>query len=271
MIVEYAKILAYCDKDHSLEIEQIHQSVESWIKETTGHDWEETDYVEFITGNGGSIIKLEHYPVYKITEISPIAYGIQIKNTSGDSRNAFVTVDSDSLDLTVIGGANAMTASEAFSTYTTLSALVTRINAEAKGWDALIYNSAYNDYLSSALMEIDNFFCGPVRGAAPSYKHLEMLDTPYDNYRCTKDTGVVYRSSGWASGYERIVAKYSAYNTVPEDIIGAVLAGVKFLITQHEEGTEGVKQYRIDDLSVTFDDIMPGHILDTVRLHSKVM
>jgi hypothetical protein len=270
MIVEYATVLAYCDKEHSLEIEQIHQSLESWIKATTHHDWELTDYVEFCTAKG-SQLELDHYPVYKITEIAAITTGIEIKNTSTDSRNAYVSIDSDSLDLAVIGGDNAMTATLAFADYATLTLMVAAINDEAKGWAAELYDTDYASYPSAALMEINNFFCGSRRGETPSYYNLQMLDTPYGDYTCDEDTGVVYRSGGWASGRRQIIAKYSAYNTVPEDIPGAVLDGVKFLITRHEQGTLGLKNFSNDGLSATFEQVLPSHILEVIKLRSKVM
>jgi len=270
MIVNYANVLNHCQKDAASYIEQLHKSLESWIKSQTGHDWEENDYVEFCTAKG-SQLELDHYPVYKIVEIAAITSGIQIKNTSTDSRNAYVSIDSDSLDLAVIGGDNVMTATLAFADYATLTLMVSAINDEGKGWEAELYSTAYASYPSSALMEINNFFCGASRGVAPSYRNLEMLDTPYDGYTCDEDIGVVYRDAGWARGRNQVIAKYSAYNVIPEDIKGAVLNGVKFMVTQHEEGTIGLENYSNADLSATFEQVLPSHILDTVRLHSKVM
>lgn len=273
MIVEYATVLAYCNKQHSLEIQQIHNSVESWIKAATGHDWEyDSDgYVEFCTAKGNEL-HLEHYPVYKITEIAPITTGMKIRNTSTDTRNAYVSVDSDSLDLAVIGGANAMTASLAFGTYSTLTLLIAAINAQVKGWDAVVYDTDYNSYLSSALLEVNNFFCGSRRGETPAYYSLPMLDVPYGDYDCDDDTGIVYRSGGWASGRRRVIAKYTAYYTIPEAITGAVLDAVKFLVMRHDDSTEGIETYSTGDLSVTFaENGAPASVLEAVKLHSKVM
>lgn len=271
MIVEYAEVLDALNRDASLTIQKIHEAVEAAIKAKTGHDWEDTDYVEFIDGTGTASIFLDHYPVDSVVEISPVVYGIKIRNTSTDSRNAYVSVDSDSLDLTVIGGTNAMTATLTFADYATLTLMIAAINAEAKGWTALIYDTDFNSYPSPALMHIKNFFCGSSNGTTPSYSYLKILGKPYSGYEVNEKTGEVSFTRGWARGKRNIIAKYSAYASGQADIQEAVKQAIKFLVKQHEDDTEGVSSYSNDGLSVKFDSIMPSNVLDIIKLHSKLM
>ena len=235
----------------------IQDGVEGYAKAILKREPESTSYSEIYDGSGTTDLILNQYPVTALAKVS-ISFDdvIKIKNTSTDSDNAYVTVNSDSLTLTISGGANNGSDDLTFSSYATMSAMVTAINALAKGWDAVIVNSDYNDLKTTSLLEVYNLPCGAYAGETASYEYLywgEPLAVEVD-----ADRGILYRSGGFPAGRRNVLVNYTAgysASDMPADYKLPIMVAVKAIYDRREEDGFAVASYSLGRMGVKYADV----------------
>ena len=260
--------------DPSELVETILNGVDQWVNEWCGLDFDETTYTnELYDGTGHAILYLRNYPIISIAQISISRLtAIKVKNTSTDASNAYVSIDSDSVDLVVSGGDNAGTNSLALATYTTLADIVTAIDALGGGWDAAICSSNYNDILSSQLIKCQAKFCGGRGNSTAAYEYLEIPDDPISDFEFDVDNGEVYYSGGFSRGRNNVLVTYSAgYSSsdMPHDLKMAVMMSVQYLYQKTKEGGIGLSNYSLGHLNIKYADILPPEALEIFNKYKK--
>jgi hypothetical protein len=231
---------------------------------------------ELYNGNGRQHLQVKNPPI----TIAPIVSigrlsAIQIKNTSADATYAAAEVDmvNAKIRLLVLGGANADDTDVDFSSYTTLSAVVTQINAVGKGWDAVIYDSDLDDIKSTALLRT-LVTCGSQRNTTASYEYLEIPDDPVNIDNWNPDTGRIDRSGGFPAGYGNIAISYTGgytATTMPHDLKLAVLAGIKALYDKGEESGFGVNGFTEQGLTVRYAEWLPDITLKAIEDYTRTV
>ena len=240
----------------------IHNGIEGIVKQILGRDPESTSYTRLMHGSGTTKLLLEEYPVTALTKVSTSFQSvIEIKNTSSDASNAYFSVDSDSLDLEVVGGANKDSTSLAFtgeSGYETLSALVIAINAVVKGWTAAVMDSDYNDLETTGLLEEYNVYCGAAGGNTAIYQYIYWGE-PLEGVRLDPDAGIIYCASGFPKGFLNVFVTYTAgYGSTSSQLAAiklAVMKAVKALYDRHGEDGWGVADFSIGALRAKYIDV----------------
>jgi hypothetical protein len=253
-IVSSANILAYTgESTYSTSLQMVHEGIEQMIVDMTNRTFVSTTYSnELYDGEGGSRLRLKHLPITAVSRVSTdIEEVIEIKNTLTDATTAMVTVDATNVTLTVDGGAGNSTNALAIGTYTTLSSLVTAINAlsSAYGWTASIYNTIYNDKKTNKLIaqQID---CTSFL-TAESYQYL-LMGEPVDGRIKIIDGIYIETDSYFPRGSQNIAVSYTG-GAAKADITMLIGILVKAMWMNHQNSTEGLKSYTDGDISVIYE------------------
>lgn len=231
-------------------VSKIHNAIEAWLKRECRRDFESATYKEVYDGNGIDTLFLKQRP---ITAITRVAIGrrdvIGIKNTNSYST-ASVSVNTTGLILTKDDVSNS---DITFASYTTMSAIVTAINALGSGWEAELSNSDYGNFASTNLRPVYGLNC-----IDDSSSYLYMPDLALNSFEAYIEEGYLYNSGLWTKGVKNIfvdyVAGYSSEN-MPDDIKMAVCILVKHLYQKQVEETFGLTNFSMGGLSATFDSI----------------
>jgi hypothetical protein len=224
---------------------------------------------------GRSSIRVKNPPITVAPRVSVgRRSAIKIKNTSLDATAATASVDmaNGKINLIVDGGANDDDSDVDFSTYTTLSAVVTQIVAVGKGWDAEIYDTDLNDIKSVALLR-GIVSCGSQRNqSSVSYEYLEIPADPVNIGRWNPTTGQIYREGGFPSGIQNVAVSYTggySSTTMPHDLKMAVLAGIKALYDKGEEGGFGLNGFSQDGLNIRYAEWLPEITLNALNDYKR--
>lgn len=226
-------------------------------------EFDSTAYVnELYDGSGGQFINLKNYPVL----VAPIVWSgrtdaINIRNTDTTVTYAQALVDKDNakVTLTLAGGSNAGSNDVDYETYTTLSAIVTQINAIGEGWVASIYNSDLDDIVSTQLLP-GSVMCGSQQNTTAGDETLKIPDGLINIERFDGTIGRVYRSAGFAQGFQNYAVSYTggySSTTMPKDLIEAVCEGAAALFTRGAEEGFGAASFSQSELTVKYMDWLP--------------
>lgn len=251
MLVELSDVIKFLDADEEVEtkiISAIQNGAEKAIKNYCNRDLESTVYSEYYDGDGEQYLQLDNYPITALTRVAKgRRSAIRVKNTSTytsatvgvDSTGGLILTKDDTSDSTVT-----------FAAYTTISAMVTAINALGSGWSAVIESSDYTSFKSTELVEMYG------KSAIDSnWVYLDMPDQAIDDFEVKTATGELYRLGGWESGNNNIFVKYTAgFATIPDDLQLAVKILTKYFYTKRNEESFGVKEYWAGDMRVMAED-----------------
>lgn len=243
--------LGITDGDDDGTIKILHAGIEAEISRfCDNRTFDSTAYFELYDGNGKPYLRLNQWPVTAVVVAANREDAIKIKNTT-NAINAYVTIDTTNLTLTLVGTGSS---DLAIATYTTLTTMVDAINAVGSGWSAEVYKSDYDSYPTSYLLPTHNKYCGSFGNTTPGWTELQMIDEPYDDYEVYEDEGRLYRSSCWPRGVKNLPVKYTGgYSTMPDDLKQVVLDMVEYAWDQKSSGFRGVKSYTIEEYSVTYN------------------
>ncbi len=270
-IVSSANILSYTgESTYSTPLQMIHEGVEQMIVDMTDRTFVSTTYSnELYDGEGGSRLRLKHLPITAVSRVSiDPEEVIQIKNTLTDATTAMVTVDATNVTLTVDGGAGNSTSTLAIGTYTTLSSLVTAINAlsSAYGWSASIYNTIYSDKKTNKLIpqQID---CTSFENTE-SYQYL-LMGEPVDGRIKIIDGIWIETDSYFPRGSQNIAVSYTggASNASISMLIGIL---VKAVWTNHQNDSEGLKSYQVGDISMVYADMQNSQMMMDIIANNRL-
>jgi hypothetical protein len=205
-------------------IESLINSTSALINRYTGRTLKSTTHTNEKHNGEGFILFTDNYPITAIVNITDgFQNGIQVKYTSATAYNAYASVSSTGVTLTVDG----VSQSEiTFAAQTTLSAMATAINA-VSGWTASVPNSQNNSYPSSLLFVKLNV------SAINILANLEIPGVPLDCYHEDLDRGQLRLPSGYAREWRNVFITYTAgYTTIPADLVQLCNEIIKLKIDQ---------------------------------------
>ena len=237
--------------DPSGIISNIQGAVEDWIESYCRRVFESASYREVYSGNGTCFLNVDQYPV---TEIIHLAIGTTdaIKITNSTAASASVSVITTGLVLTVDGVADSTVT---FADNSTLTDVVTAVDALGSGWDAALMNSLYGTILSNELIEqygksIVN------RSGDNQWVYLQMSADGEEDYKVYPSRGQINLPSGFSSGDNNVFVNYTAgysTTTMPEDLKLAVKIIVKRIYQSRQEEIFGVNAYEAGDWNIELD------------------
>ena len=259
--------------DPSDLVATVRNDIEADILTEVRDDYASASYVnQLYSGDGTRYLRLRNWPVTVLSSVSwskrPV---IQIRNTSSDATRALVSVDvaDQELRLSVIGGDNAGVSSPIDLTAAgsdTIAELITTINALGVGWDALIDDPAFEDMLSTELLEVKGLVVTDIEDkGTPPYEDLLAPD-PIIQVDVNEETGMVYMPGGWPEGNRNVMATYTGgFSTIPGDLKGAVLRLVKLTYDKIQESGDGMRTVSLGGgVSLAYLDEIPSAIQNTL-------
>jgi hypothetical protein len=174
---------------------------------------------------GGEYLILNNYPVTNIVQVCEGEIdAIKIKYTSSTAFNAYATVTTTGVILTVDGVSEAELTFAGFATMTLMAAKID----EKLGWEASIASSDYGGWPSSLLFEKRNVY------ALNQYSYLQSPEEPLDEYKEDLEAGMIYLTSGFDKDFKNVYVTYTAgYSTIPASLEEICIELVKF---KYEKG-----------------------------------
>lgn len=273
-IVQDQEILSYFDSlDESQQFKILEQRdfVEAQIQRECRRNFESQTYVlERYSGTGSRKLFLRNYP---ITSIQRIAIGtldiIRITNTNTGTI-ASVSVNSTSI---VLNRDGIVDATLLFATYTTLSTMVTAINATGHGWTAELLNSLYSSYKSDSL--IKKFGLSTID---TNYVYLQIpYDAEYD-FEVDDQKGIIYHNvSFFLRGFNNIFVTYTAgYSAadMPDDLKMAIKILTNLYYDKNTNNAYGLQEYKIGDIAYRWlkdSAIFPLEVQNIISKYRRIM
>lgn len=261
--------------DPSAMVLSIRDAAESAIEAYCRRTFASTTYtLEKYSTNGTRYIYLNNYPV---TSIQMIAVGTRdamyVYNTN-ETSYASVSVTSAAVVLSRDGSTDATLT---FVANTTISAMVTAINAVGNGWVAVVSSSDFNNFKSSML--ISKFGQSAIDS---NYVYLKIPEVAEYDYEVNENNGIVELSWSPKTGFRNVYVTYVAgYSTFPDDLQYAVKVMVKSAYTQYQDETHGLSSYSIGDVTKRFggsvntqntiDSSMVPEVRDILAKYRKVL
>ena len=238
----------------------------SAIQKYTGRDLVETTYREIQDWNGSSDVLTEQYPIISMTLLSTsrdTAFGI--KNTSGDSYNAYIQVTDSTMTLVVQGGTNAGSNAITLSDYSTLTALQTAITTLSAGWEMTDLTSATENWSPTEILPASGLMC------KDGYVDIDIPGAPDSNFSLDNDMGRIsgasiwWNTGGW-TGRQNLIIKYTAgYATTPADLEQICIDLTKVYYDSRDRD-DGLESEKIGDYSYKVGNISAGKMPDSIKL-----
>ena len=215
---------------------------EKFVSNYCRRTFESTAYtLERYSGRGYKTINLKQYPV---TVVDRVVVGtrnaISIKNTNSGT-SASVSVLTTGLRLVLDGAVDATDVT--FATNTTISAMITAINAIGSGWVAASLDSSINSFKSSDLVTQSALGC-----INSQIVYLPIADEQEYDIEADLDTGQIVLNTGFSKGFKNIFVDYTAgYSDadMPADLQLAVKIIVQFMYGKATNNVFGVEFYNI--------------------------
>lgn len=249
-----------------------------YIQRYTARDFVLTTYTEYHDGNNSPWLFLKQFPVTSITRVSmELNPCFEIKNTSTTNQIATVATTTTGLRLVRIASGTTTTDSTLlWATYTTVSSLITALDAIGSGWDGTAI-SAYASWPTNLIPP----FQGPFDVSNSNVVEIKMHTDILTDYDIATNTGVLTRTPNtdgihyntiWPKGHRNIRVTYEAgYSQVPDDVQEACaqLSASLFLEKKRDPGLimERTADYTYQVNSTTGDFLTPNsrRILDSYR------
>ncbi|MHC4499961.1 MAG: head-tail connector protein, partial [Planctomycetota bacterium] len=203
-------------------------------------------YRERYDGDGTTELVIKQYPIGQVTMLSVGTTDvIQFTNVNADAWNAYISVSSTTMTLVIQGGANDGSDSLTLADYT-ITTLVAAINALGKGWSASVQLSDYGVWDASELMPCSAKEC------LDSYAYLDCPNEPASEYKVYSDVGTIYLPTGFSSGVQNIIVRYTAgFSTMPDDLVQITLDLVNVYYKSRKTDST-VKAERLGDHAITY-------------------
>lgn len=230
-----------------------------------------TSYREIYNGDGTRELLLKEYPITAVTLLSTARQDvIRIKNTSSDAYNARVTVDDTNMTLYIDGGTNDGSDALTLASYT-VTTLVAAIIALGKSWTATVNVSTFGVWDADEILPCMGLEC------LDGWAYVQTPYEPEDNYRVYEDEGYIYLPTGFTSGHQNVIVRYTAgYSTTPADLEQICIDLVNtYYLSRKTDST--VKSEKLSDHSKTYADEggggardIPQHIAKRLAPYMKM-
>ncbi len=251
MIVTNDEVEAWVGaSDGDLAVSVIHPAVENHIKSLTHRDLESTTYtLERYDGTGKARLYLKNYPVTEVTICSSdTATAMTIENTATDTYSALVNVETDKIQIKLIGGSGEHDwADFTFEDYATITAMVDAIAAYGSDWTATLSSTDYATYPCTLLI--------PTLGALATSSLSLSIPGAMSSFEVLRDEGILYCTAGsWPRGKENIIISFKAgYTTgengnVPDRLSLLILDICKELYDRKGDDSGALKSYSLGDI-----------------------
>lgn len=179
------------------------QAVESYCFRT----FASATYTHLYSGKSRDKLKLRQGPITRVDRLSIGRKGaFKVINNSTDAISAQVQLTSTELRLDVVGGVNESSSTVAYTGSTTISSMLTSINALGKGWVASLDTGAQSTWLVADCMEADP------KNALNSNMLVYVPEQNVDEFVVNKDAGIITLLGG--------ASRSSLLNMVP--VLGAI-------------------------------------------------
>lgn len=253
------------DSDNDSLITDLISRSTSAIQKFTSRDLLETTYREIRDWDGNSDVLTDQYPILSVTMFSTSreeAFGI--RNTSGDSYNSYIQINSTTMILVVQGGTNAGSNSITLSDYSTLTELQTAITALDAGWDMTTPTSTLAIWSPTELLPISGI------NTKDDYSDIELPGEPDDYFVIDENAGIISGASIWntrgRTGRQNLVIKYTAgYETTPADLEQICIDLTKvYYDSRTRDG--GLKSETIGDYDYSVGDVISGNMPASIKL-----
>jgi hypothetical protein len=231
--------------DGDTDVAVIHPSVENHIKALTRRDLELTTYtLERYDGTGRARLYLKNYPVTEVTICSSgVATAMTIENTATDTYSALVNIETDKIQLKLIGGAGQHDWVDfTFVANATITEMVNAIAAHGSDWTATLSSTDYAAYPCTLLI--------PVLGAPATSALSLSIPGAMSSFEVLRDEGILYCTAGsWPSGTENIIVSFKAgYSTIPDRLKLLILDVCKELYDRKGDDSGALKSYSLGDI-----------------------
>lgn len=257
--------------DPTVIVQSILTESEAYISTRCNRTFESTSYAkEEYSGNGHEIINLRQYPV---TIVDRVVIGttdvINIKNTNSGTY-ATVSVDGTGIRLMLDGTADTTVT---FADNSTMTAIVTAINAIGSGWSATMQSTIYNSFLSTELIPISASSCINSRLVS-----LKMPDVAEDNVDVALSTGQIRLPWGFSRGWNNIFVDYTAgYSSalMPDELKLAVKIMVQTVFERRNDVGWGLQMSNVGASGTSgmrniFDKtVFPKEVLDIIERYKR--
>ena len=200
------------------------------IQNYTGRTLLETTFRQRYDSMNNAEIVLKEYPVTGIDFVSiGTTQALSIINTSSDAYRAAFSIEDSTLSaptmtLEVYGGTNDGTSSITLSSHSTLSALITAINALGTGWTAALAESELSTYDPIELFPTGKLEC------LDAFAYPKIPLTALYGFKSRLEDGIIILPRTTFHGVLNVTVKYTAgYANTPADLEQACIDQVKFM------------------------------------------
>ena len=201
---------------------------------------------ERYSGDGSQYLYVRNYPIIAVAQLCLGSLDvIRVKYTSTTQRNAYVSISSTGVTLTLDGTPGSEIT---FASFKTLVLLAAEINAKAS-WEAVVVATTYDGYPSSQLYPQQNIF------ALDDYAYLLIPDEPASGYEVDGNEGLIYLPGGFPEGFKNVFLSYTGgFSTVAFAIKHGTCRFVSFMDDKRDVDEE-MKAERLGDYSYTAADL----------------
>ena len=184
---------------------------------------------EVYYGSGYDRLMLEQYPVTRVMRLSVgRANSFSIKNTSTDANYCTVEVTDTDIRLIVDGGTNEDDTELTLSDYATIDALITAIEALAKGWSCTTLATDTDSRDASELLIRPSMAV-----TSTAQAHIETVDDDITDYKILspgedRNYGAIQKPSGFSPSQEYFFDFVAGYTVIPYALEMTCLEYVKY-------------------------------------------
>ena len=208
-----------------LRLEHMIAAVSEAVNKYCNRTFELANYDELYNGVQSSRLILRNHPIVAVERVlSGPTTVLEITNTSATNQQARVRTLEDRLRLTHVASGTTSVNELTYSSYATITALKTAVDAVASGWSASIPNTSYNNYPSTDLLPMQGNL-----GAKDRDAELRLHITEETNYEVDARKGWLIRGFNqtqdkidefqWEGGINAWRVVYTAgYEEIPADV-----------------------------------------------------
>jgi hypothetical protein len=194
--------------------------VSSFAERYCGVQFEYASVSERYDGDGTNLLILDNRPVNSVSRVAIEPTDVLlVTNTSDTATEAYASISSTVLTLTLITGGSTTTNSLTLASYSTLDLLAAAINAlSANGWSATV-TTGYGSFSPSDLVVTEAMYC------LDSSAYFPIFGDSENDYIIYPEKGWIVLEYGYfTAGKRNVLVEYTyGYSTIPGALKEAIL------------------------------------------------